>query len=64
MKVREFMSLLLAVALVFSLAACGKNGVETETAKRTNGAHESITIMSANKDYSGFMGDARIQPIL
>lgn len=51
MKVKKLISLVLAAVMVVSLAACGKTGTE----ESTKGEHEPITIMSANKDYSGFI---------
>ena len=55
MKVKRLISLALASVLVLSLVACGKTENKTEVAGNTNGEHEPITIMSANKDYSGFI---------
>lgn len=55
MRAKRRISLVLAAVMVLGLAACGKIGNETEVTESTNVEHEPITIMSANKDYSGFI---------
>ena len=47
MKSKKLISLILATVMVLNLTGCQKSGTETE--------HEPITIMSANKDYTGFI---------
>ena len=41
--------------MVLCLAACRKTGNETAVSEITNEEHDPITIMSANKDYTGFI---------
>ena len=62
MKAKRLISLFLAAAVALSLAACEKIGTETsngtnekEVIESGKAEHEPITIMSANKDYSGFI---------
>lgn len=55
MKAKKIVGLLLASVMVLSLIACGKTGTETVGTESTNREHEPITIMSANKDYTGFI---------
>ena len=52
---KKLCCLFLTAAMVMSLAACGKTATETEATVSVKGEHEPITIMSANKDYSGFI---------
>ncbi|MGN1090038.1 MAG: ABC transporter substrate-binding protein, partial [Huintestinicola sp.] len=55
MRIKKISALVLASVMTLSLAACGKSGTEKEVTQSTSGEHEPITIMSANKDYSGFI---------
>ena len=67
MRAKKLISLLLAVVMVLSITACGNSGVAAEATEGADGVenvsgadsakaeHEPITIMSANKDYSGFI---------
>ena len=55
MKAKKYIALALAALMALGLTACGKSGRETEVAERAKNAHAPITIMSANKDYSGFI---------
>lgn len=59
MNKKRLISLFLAMVMAVSLAACQssgtKSGNEKETTESTKTKHEPITIMSANKDYSGFI---------
>lgn len=51
---KRLFCVLLAVVMAAVLAGCAKVGTD-EPAAREDGAHEPITIMSANKDYTGFI---------
>ena len=66
MRAKKLVSVFLATVMALSLSACGKTGTKTGDAtanetkeaadtERAEGEHEPITIMSANKDYSGFI---------
>lgn len=67
MAKKKLISLLLATTMILSLTACGQSGGDAEAAEGVDGVesmsgtdsvkeeHEPITIMSANKDYSGFI---------
>ena len=55
MRRKRLISLVLAAVMVLGLAACTRTGNEKEVTESTNGEHEPITIMSANKDYTGFI---------
>ncbi len=55
MKVKKIVGLFLAAVMALGLTACGKTVTEKEGAQSTKGEHAPITIMSANKDYSGFI---------
>ena len=53
MRVKKLAGVFLAAVMTLGLTACGKTG--TEGTHSADGEHEPITIMSANKDYSGFI---------
>lgn len=55
MTIKKLMSLLLAGVMAFGLTACGTGDTRTEVTEIAEGEHEPITLMSANKDYTGFI---------
>lgn len=59
MKMKNFIGLLLASVMVLSLTACGKTDTDTAGKESAKAEHEPITIMSANKDYTGFIEYAK-----
>lgn len=55
MKAKKWFHLFGMLVMVLCFTGCEKAGTDTQTAKIAGGEHAPITIMSANKDYSGFI---------